>query len=140
MNIKNVVLSLALLLIAQTAYAFTDDEAIRAIIGEDATENGQVAVAHAIRNRGTLTGVYGLRAVKWSGNGLKRYKKGIVVESITPETWQRASKAWFESAYMPDVTKGADHWEGVKFKKPYWTKGMADCGVFGENRFYRGSK
>jgi hypothetical protein len=88
--------------------AIPADQAVRAIIGEAADQGyeGMLAVACAIRNRGTLKGVYGL--------GAKHIDK-------EPEwVWDLARKAWKNSAEC-DVTKGADHWENIKaFGKPYW--------------------
>lgn len=126
------------------------DSAIRAIIGEDSSSyKGMYAVACAIRNRvrnkGTLKGVYGLRAGYWVGDDLlslsgskhlvRRLKHGKT-EPISAELYQKASKAWHESETGPDVTHGASHWEGAKLKRPYWVGDFKRSVVVGGNRFY----
>lgn len=140
---KSLILALACLMgsyVPAMAGQIPDDMAVRAIIGEDSSsEQGMLAVAHAIRNRGTLKGVYGLQAVRWDRGHLKRYHKGKVSEVISGDVYQLACKAWANSEDGRDITGGATHWEGVKFKRPYWAGKMVDCGVFGENRFYRDS-
>ncbi len=102
----------------------SDDVAIRAILGEARGEGdrGMYAVACAIRNRGHLGGVYGAKA-----------KMG----DLTPELWQKASKAWFTSFEGEDVTGGATHWEAVQtFGKPYWAKSMRQTVKIGAHTFY----
>lgn len=136
---KKICLILYLMFNSIVAFAeIQPHQAIRAVIGEDSSsEAGMIAVAHGIRNRGHLNGVYGLNAVRWLNGGLKRYSGARISENIALSVYQRASKAWFKSEWTPDPTNGAQFWEGVKFKKPYWAKGMVDCGVHGANRFYK---
>ena len=75
------------------------DEIVKCILGEARGEgyDGMVAIAEAIRNRGTLRGVYGCRAVfnepKW--------------------VWDLGRKAWEESEHT-QIVKGADHWGSTK--------------------------
>ena len=119
----------------------TEDQAIRAILGEDSGSfEGMYAVACGIRNRGTLKGVYGVRAVRWVDGGLYRFKGQERKEEITPELYQRAGRAWAESKDGYDVTMGSKHWEGATFKTPYWTKGKICVGQIGGNVFYREPK
>lgn len=105
---------------------YTDKQAILAIIGEAEGEGitGMTAVACAIRNRGTLQGVYGLHA--------PRIKQHQYTDSI----YKIAVKAWEQSAYN-DITHGATHWEGTKFKVPYWAKHMRVTATIGSQRFYK---
>jgi len=121
------VIALALFLTQGSAYAaIPTDQAVRAIIGEAANQgrSGMYAVACAIRNRGTLNGVYGLRA---------RH-----VDRQPGWVWDRARAAWRDSAYKADVTKGATHWENEKaFGKPYWAKHMHRTVTIGDHTFYR---
>jgi hypothetical protein len=74
-------------------------QAVLAILGESLPDNASmVNMAHALRNRGSLKGVYGLKSAQ-----------GKV---FSPKTYQRALKAW-KGANMPysvDSTKGATHW------------------------------
>ena len=73
--------------------------AIHCILGEARGEGykGMVAVGEALRNRGTVKGVYGCRAdfkePKW--------------------VWDLAEKAWRESV-KTNLVKGSDHWVGTK--------------------------
>lgn len=93
-----------------------DEDAIRSIIGEVSGErvNGSPlipmrCVASAIRNRGTLKGVYGLHAPH--------------VDKQPAWVWSMAKIAWADSAEH-DFVSGATHWEGTAFKNPYWVKDM----------------
>jgi hypothetical protein len=101
-----------------------EDRAVKAIIGEAASEgyDGMLAVAAAIRNRGTLRGVYGERAPH-----VVREPRRI---------WDLARKAWRESAGV-DPTGGADHWESINFKKPAWADSMTKTVLIGKHQFYR---
>jgi hypothetical protein len=99
--------------------------AIRAIVGEAANQGavGMHAVASAIRNRGTLRGVYGA--------------KNPIADRQPAYVWQRARDAWSRSA-TNDITFGATHWENVKaFGSPYWSKSMIVTTNIGEHTFYR---
>lgn len=111
--VKIFIITLLLLGLAQVSYCETilENEAVVAIIGEASGEGyeGMLAVAAAIRNRGTLKGVYGRTA----GH----------VYNEPPWVWDLARKAWRQSAYY-DPTKGGTHWESIKFKKPYWASSM----------------
>lgn len=104
-----------------------ESQAVRAIIGEAASEGyqGMLAVAAAIRNRGHLGGVYGLRA------GHVDREPGWV--------WDMAKKAWQESL-SHDPTKGADHWESIAFKTPTWAKGMQVTYRYKQHVFYKSNR
>ena len=104
----SILLCALLLMVSCEAQAYTDEEAIESIIGESASEPDSMKhIAHAIRNRGTLSGVYGL--------------KNPYVKRATGQDWQRASKAWYESENELDPTNGANHWHAVeKEGKVYW--------------------
>lgn len=99
--------------------------AVRAIIGEAANQGprGMLAVAGAIRNRGTLRGVYGLH--------------NPIVQSPSPLALAQARHAWSQSA-TNDITLGATHWENTKaFGKPYWAANMIVTTNIGSHTFYR---
>jgi hypothetical protein len=102
------------------------DKAVLAIIGEAEGEGykGMLAVAGAIRNRGSLKGVYGLNAPR------------VVKHRYSLATYKLAQQAWQESAFS-DITGGATHWEGTKFKTPYWANGMIKTVVIGNQAFYK---
>lgn len=103
--------AVAILSSCETAHAetITNDKAVHAILGEARGEGyaGMYAVACAIRNRGTLEGVYGA---------------GADISDARPQTWARALSAWQNSATGPDVTHGATHWESTDFDRPYWAQ------------------
>lgn len=82
--------------------AFNDDNCINALVGEYAREDayGMNLMAHAIRNRGTLKGVYGFNAPH------TRTKNKFI--------WEMASLAWFESEKEADPLDGATEWRSVK--------------------------
>lgn len=105
-----------------------ESSAVNAIIGEAQGEGyrGMYAVACAIRNRGTLNGVYG-------GNSLHNNVSGQIM--------QQAMKAWYESAVGEDVTHGADHWDSVeRFGKPWWASSMTRTAIIGHHCFYKSKK
>jgi hypothetical protein len=103
----------------------SDAAATRAIVGEAANQGyrGMLAVAGAIRNRGTLRGVYGLH------NPSANQQPAWV--------WSWARRAWSESR-TNDITLGATHWENVKaFGHPYWARSLRKTVRIGDHQFYR---
>lgn len=98
--------------------------AIRAIIGEAGGEGfiGMKAVAEAIRNRGHLKGVYGLKA-----KHVDREPKWV---------WDMARKAW-EASQTSNLVDGAQFWESTDFKTPYWAKSMTETAHIGKHKFWR---
>lgn len=110
---KKFLLSFALLAAVGTSRAaIPEDQAVRAIIGEAANQGygGMLAVACAIRNRGTLDGVYGLHSK--------------LPDQQPQWVWNLARLAWRRSQQR-DVTHGATHWENVKaFGLPSWARNM----------------
>jgi hypothetical protein len=105
------------------AETIPENLAIRAIIGEASNQGyqGMLAVACGIRNRGTLQGIYGLRA------------KHIDKEPIW--VWDMAQKAWKESEH--NRIHPATHWENIKaFGRPYWVKDMILVYQYKDHNFY----
>jgi len=104
-------LLVALLMMGCTpANAYTEQQAIRTIIGESANQGliGMTAVAEVIRTRGSLKGLYGF--------------KNPSVDKQPAWVWKMARKAWLASK-TSNLTKGADHFENVKaFGSPSWAK------------------
>lgn len=110
---------------AEASTKLNTKDVIRAIIGEaaDQGKRGMLAVACAIRNRGTLKGVYGLHAPH--------------VDSEPDWVWRLAEKAWADSADV-DIVFGADHWENTDdFVRPYWAKNMKETVKIGKHQFYK---
>lgn len=104
---------------------YTDENAVRAIIGEAAGEGeqGMQAVAEVIRRRGSLKGFYGLNAPH--------------VDKQPAWVWKRARKAW-EASETSNITAGADHFENVKaFGVPKWARGHKPVAVIGSHTFWR---
>lgn len=107
------------------AQEIDDVLAVRAIMGEarDQGYTGMLAVACAIRNRGTLDGVYGVRA------------KGLDKEPA--RVWLLAKKAWQESKSV-DITNGATHWHNLKREgETYWTKKLPKVYEHKDHVFYQ---
>ena len=104
------------------------DQVIRAMIGEASNQGyeGLYAISCAIRNRGTLNGVYGAKAKH--------------VDSEPSWVWKLAERAYLASFKGIDVTNGATHWESIDFKTPYWAKDMVVTARIGKHIFYKESK
>jgi len=94
---KKIILLTGIVSLAAQSYAgIPDTQAHRAIVGEAAGDGFtvQLGVACAIRNRGTLHGVYGVNAAH---------------NASEPDwVWEAAARAWRESA-QHDITGGATH-------------------------------
>lgn len=124
-------ISMIVILAATCAHAeqrFSDHDAILSVIGEAENQGfeGMLAVSHAIRNRGTLKGVFGLAAPR-----VKQHK-------YTEITYKQARKAWMDSAHTPDITNGATNWENESnFGIPYWAHDMKMVAVIGDHVFMR---
>jgi len=106
---------------------YNDKNAILAIIGEGENQGytGMLALAGAIRNRGTLKGVYGIKAPR------------VVKQKYSKATYRMAQKAWAQSLKV-DITKGADHWENIKaFGNPYWAHSMVETFRHKDHVFYK---
>lgn len=104
-----------------------EDRAIHAILGEARGEGyaGMYAVACAIRNRGHLGGVDGARADISDASGALH---------------RQAARAWAESEYGPDPTRGADHWYAHKILRPWWAKYGTRTAVIGGHTYMRAVK
>ena len=115
----------ALVVFAADAKPIPEAQAVRAIVGESANQGarGMLAVAGAIRNRGTLSGVYGL--------------KNPIADKQPARIWNQARTAWHASA-TNDITHGATHWENIKaFGKPTWAARMKVTATIGDHVFMR---
>jgi spore germination cell wall hydrolase CwlJ-like protein len=103
---------------------------VNAIIGEAEGEGyeGMLAVACAIRNRGTLNGVYGEKS------------RRMLEHQYRAKTFVLAVRAYEESAKR-DIVDGADVW-GTKsdveiFKKTEWFKKYKLVKHIGNHYFYK---
>lgn len=92
-------------------------DAVHAIIGEaeNQGDQGLLSVACALANRGTLKGVYGLKAYR------------VIHHKYSKRTEQMASMVWTIATNTPDYCgflKGADVWgtasDVSKFKQTKW--------------------
>lgn len=118
-------LTVSLILVGPAQAQIRDDLAVRAILGEASNQgfDGMLAVASALRNRGTLQGVYGLKAKH--------------VDRQPAKVWEQARKAWTTSATRSTVGK-ATHWDNVRaFGRPYWVKDMVLVVRIGDHWFYK---
>ena len=132
--ILTLILLLTVLCLADTAAAaVSDDEAVACILGEARGEYAKhgytafLALADALRNRGTLKGVYGCSAPIPLKEQAFLKRMGYDREAL---------RAWKESASI-DLVAGASHWESTDFKTPYWAKGMKVVYQVGKHRFYK---
>ena len=108
--------------------AFSDEQTIRAIIGEASNQgyDGMFAVSCALLNRNSLQGVYGAKA---------RH-----IDKEPRFVWENARKAYYNAkeAYPGDGCQAfGTHWESVKFKEPYWAKSMVKLARVKDHQFYR---
>lgn len=96
-----------------------DKDYVTAIVGEAANQDfsTMVCIAHALRNRGNLTGVYGYTAEHvWTENY---------------PVWHRAWAAWDISAHEPDELHGAKNFGSTEdLKDSGITADMIQCGDF----------
>ena len=108
----------------QTARIPTD-LAVRAIIGEAAGEpfETKLAIAGALRNRGSLAGVRGLRNSK-------------MIDVQPAQVWTDARRAWSESA-TNDLSRGGTHFESVNFTTPFWARDRLPVARVGMFRFWK---
>lgn len=97
--------------------------AIKAIIGEASNQGyqGMLAVAVGIRNRGTLQGVYGLKAKH--------------IDKELKWVWDMARKAWQESEH--NRIHSGTHWESTDFKIPKWAYDMKEVYRYKKHIFYK---
>lgn len=110
---------------------FSDNQAILAVIGEaeDQGYEGMYAIACAIRNRGTLKGVYGINSAR-----VKYHKYSKTVYS-------QAYKAWQNSGNGSDITHGANCWgtkEAIQWLKQenLWNKCKITAVIY-DHVFYK---
>ena len=114
--------ALAGLALSASALPFSDDQAVRAIVGETASHPGaMLAIAGAIRNRGTLEGVQGANA---------RHNRR---ESET--TFALARSAWAVSR-TNDASRGATHWFSGEVQ-PGWAVKMKVTAKIGPFTFLK---
>lgn len=107
---------------------FIDANCIRAIVGEAGNQGraGMLMVAGAIRNRGTLRGVYGVN--------------NPIVDKQPEWCWRNARAAW-ASSLTNDISRGATHWENVRdFGAPAWSRSMAVTTNLGRHVFFKDPK
>lgn len=115
---------------AHSAEHISTRDAVHAIIGEAENQGyvGMLAVACAIRNRGTLKGVYGLHA------------KRVVNHKYSVKTEDMAIKAWAE-ANIHDITKGATGWGNAddldQFAQCKWWRNCSITFMYKDHWFYR---
>jgi hypothetical protein len=100
-------------------------KAIQAIIGEAAGEPYQtkLAIAGALRNRGTLEGVRGVLNQR-------------MIQAQPKWVWAQASQAWAQSA-TNDLSNGGTFFESRNFKRPLWSIGMKQTAVVGKFTFWK---
>lgn len=124
---------LFILLVPKLAHAYTDEQAIHAIIGEaeNQGEQGMIYVACAIVNRGTLKGVYGLHAPRVVHH---KYSEMVLNEAHTAWDLVHKEDGW---QYCQAV-QGASNWENTTaFGLPGWAKQMKVVLVYRDHKFFK---
>ena len=123
---------MVLLMCSQAKAEISNEKAVHCILGESRGEyatygyNSFLAIADALRNRGTTKGVYGC-GVNLSKDMAYMAKKGY---------YSKALQAWIDSARV-ELVKGSSHWESTLFKTPYWAKDMKVTYQVGHHKFYK---
>lgn len=112
------------------AKAIPKIKAVKAVIGESENQGarGMLYVSCAIRNRGTLSGVFGLNSPRVKH---KLYSQKIYAEAL---------KAWIESADPDNCVEidGAKNWENTNaFGLPYWAVGKQIVFVYLDHKFFK---
>ena len=110
---------------AGCAQAYTDEQAVRVIVGESANQGikGMICVGEVIRHNTSLRGFYGLHASHSAKEGVK--------------TWAMAKKAWIMSKYT-NYTRGANHFENIgAFGRPYWVRKCVLTFEYKDHKFYK---
>lgn len=99
--------------------------ATRAIIGEAAGEPfmTKLAVASALRNRGSLVGVRG-------------FNNARMIDAQPAYVWAEARRAWAMSA-TNNTVNGAKFFDSTNFQTPYWARGVRPVATVGVFRFWR---
>ena len=130
---------LILLMVSGCAHAhtITEEKAVRAELGEAENQgyDGMLAIACALRHRGSLRGVYGYKAIKLVNGHYYRGKRQIGYKAV-----QDAKTAWVESSQV-DTVNGATGWGNEadlnKFcSQAWWNKCIVTARV-GSHWFYR---
>jgi hypothetical protein len=104
--------------------AIADSQAVRAIVGEAGNQSPRtmLAIADAIRHRGTLHGVFGLH--------------NSYASRQPSRVWQAARAAWQQSASI-DLVAGATHWATAADLATGIFDGMKRVAVVGDFTFLR---
>lgn len=109
-------------------YPIKKSQAIKAIIGEAENQGrpGMQLVAAAIKNRGTLKGVYGLNNPR------------VVKHLYSAKIYAQAAWAWKHAEDVRLALQGAAFWENTKaFGLPYWAKGKRITFVYLDHKFFK---
>jgi hypothetical protein len=105
---KRALLVASVFLLHPAFAAIPDHLAVKAIVGEGANQSDAalLAIASAIRNRGTLHGVYGLNSP--------------VTRTASRNLWTRAERAWWQAKSGVDTAAGCKFF-GNPADAPYFT-------------------
>lgn len=113
---------------AEMPVSFNSCNCIKALVGEVEGESYQtkLATAEALRNRGSLKGVYGINS--------KRISKA------SRKVWEECTLSWGESAHS-NLVRGATVWGNKKdvehFRKTRWFKSYVQTAHIGNHFFFK---
>jgi hypothetical protein len=118
-------IAIAILIGISTARGMDPEKAAQAIVGEAAGEDfkSKLAIAGALRNRGTLDGVRGAKNMR-------------MIMAQPAWVLRDARAAWAQSA-TNDISRGGRFWESANFKRPAWSIGMTETAHVGKFIFYK---
>lgn len=135
---KRMILTLIVLTLSGNAYCSIDaNKAVMACMGEAEGEDqtGKIAMMEALRNRGTLKGVYGYKAIKLINGDY--YRITPRKRKLSNATVKACQAAWFDSKHT-NYVKGATSWEAIEtFGKPKWYKDMIVTTKIGNHTFMK---
>lgn len=123
-----------LLVIPGCAQAYTEQDAIKAVIGEAEGESmeGKEAVACAIHYRGYLTGIYGLKAPRVIHH---KYSRKTYLEA------KQAVEMAEDQEFCEGMVNGAQYWGSLKVDKDWINKmrsmGYIHTATYGNQAFFR---
>ncbi len=130
MTVVTLLLLLASCALVHAKSPINDRDAILAIIGEGEGESylGKVMLAYTIINRGTLKGVYGLKAPR------------VLKRQYAQVTYDQAKKAWEFAKSHPNKGWLATGWGSAAdlkvFKRYSWWKHCVVIAKVGNHYFY----
>lgn len=109
----------------KVAHAYTDNQAIRVLVGEASNQGeiGMICVGEVLRHKGSIKGFYG-----YSARHSAKEPHWV---------WEMARRAWISSK-TSNYTHFADHFENIHaFGTPYWVKYCVFTFEYRDHKFFK---